>query len=296
MFWQPWVRSWAHDGFAERMRRAHPLRLQYEMFTNANPFMRPILSSLDVLRPKHREALNQNPFWEMQEQASEWIEASLNAYRDMRDHASEAMFHTVYGSPLLQTLVGLKTADASHRRGPGKSASHLAFVSNRIDELLRGIKDGGPREAALRALLYIRMPDGVVDERSFNLLRRMRDEAGKGLSLADFKKVLREQFFMLLLDERGSVEAIPNMLKKDRELASRMKATFNRMIDAVPLQSDEAKARLIEMQGIFDKIALAQGPATPEPKKASHAILEQKKPHMGTVRPMRPHVARPAKH
>ena len=61
----------------------------------------------------------------------------------------------------------------------------------------------------MRALLYIRMPEGVVDERGFNLLRRMREETGKGLTLAAFKKLVREQFFMLLLDERRAVEAIP---------------------------------------------------------------------------------------
>ena len=72
----------------------------------------------------------------------------------------------------------------------------------------------------IRALLYIRMPEGVVDERGFNLLRRMREETGKGLTLAEFKKLLREQFFMLLLDERRAVEAIPAMLAKDPELAS----------------------------------------------------------------------------
>ena len=163
-----------------------------------------------------------NAFWQAQEQFSDWIETSLDAYRDLRDHMSEAMFHAVYGSPLVQALVGLKASDASPRRRPGKDAAHLALVAQRIEELRDGIAEGGPREAVLRALLYIRMPDGVVDERGFNFLRRMREEAGQGLTLAAFKKLVREQFFMLLLDERRAVEAIPAMLAKDPELASRM--------------------------------------------------------------------------
>jgi hypothetical protein len=139
MFMQPWIRNFANDGLAERMRRAHPLRLQYEMFTYANPFMRPLLSSLDVMRPKRRETLAHNPLWEMQERISEWIETSLNSYRDLRDNMAEAMFHAVYGSPFLHALVGLKASDVAPQRGPGKSASHLAFVAARIDELKRGI-------------------------------------------------------------------------------------------------------------------------------------------------------------
>ena len=140
-------------------------------------------------------------------------------------------FHAIYGSPLLQAMVGLKASDGSPRRRPGKDAAHLALVARRINELKDGITEGGPREAVLRALLYIRMPEGVVDERGFNLLRRMREEAGKGLTLADFKKLVREQFLMLLLDERRAVEAIPAMLAKDPDLASRMASNLRRMID-----------------------------------------------------------------
>ena len=55
---------------------------------------------------------------------SDWIETSLDAYRDVRDHMSEAPFHAIYGSPLLQALVGLKASDASPRRRPGKDAAH----------------------------------------------------------------------------------------------------------------------------------------------------------------------------
>ena len=75
--------------------------------------------------------------------------------------------------------------------------SILALVARRIDELKHAIPQGGPREATIRALLYVRMPEGVVDERGFNLLRRMRQEAGGDLTLSEFKKLLREQFFML---------------------------------------------------------------------------------------------------
>ena len=54
-FVQPWVRLWANEGVAEWMRRAHPLRLQYEMFSQANPFMRPLRSPLEYVR-ENRQA------------------------------------------------------------------------------------------------------------------------------------------------------------------------------------------------------------------------------------------------
>ena len=137
----------------------------------------------------------------------------------------ESTFDAVYGSPLLQALVGLKATDAGSRL-PGKDPVHLALVAQRINELKAAIPEGGPREAAIRALLYLHQPDGVFDERGFNLLRRMREEAGSGMSLGEFKRVVREQFFMLLVDEQRAVEAIPAMLAKEPALAARMRATL----------------------------------------------------------------------
>ena len=81
--------SWANEGVAEWMRRFHPLRLQYEMFSHANPFMRPLLSAWRSAR-KPSAVSKDNAFWQAQEQVSDWIETSLDAYRDMRDHMSEA--------------------------------------------------------------------------------------------------------------------------------------------------------------------------------------------------------------
>ena len=141
-FVQPWVRTLANEGFAEWMRRFHPLRLQYEMLSPANPFMRPLSSSVEDVRKRRQPVSTDNTFWQAQEWFADWIETSLDAYRDVRDHTSEAFFHGIYGSPLLQALVGLKASDGSPRRRPGKDAEHLALVAQRIGELKDGITRG----------------------------------------------------------------------------------------------------------------------------------------------------------
>src|SRR6516165_5871516 len=186
-FVRPWIQGLANEGFAEWMRRLHPQRVQYEMFTRSNPLVRLIDPCATLIKGNRHRVPKENAFWQAQEFFSDWVETSLNAYRDMRDHASEAMFHAIYGSPLLQAMVGLKASDQAPRSRPGKDAAHLALVAQRIRELKDGIPKGGPREALVRALLYIRMPDGAVDERGFNLLRRLREEAGSGLTLSAFK-------------------------------------------------------------------------------------------------------------
>ena len=50
MFVQPWVRLWMNEDFAAAMRRLHPLRMQYEMFSPENPVMRPLPVAADLAR------------------------------------------------------------------------------------------------------------------------------------------------------------------------------------------------------------------------------------------------------
>jgi hypothetical protein len=102
------------------------------------------------------------------------------------------------------------------------------------------------------------MPDGVVDERGFNLLRCLRENAGKGLSLSEFKELFREQFLKLLLDEHRAVEAIPAMLAQDPDLAARMVENLHRMIEVVGLRTSLAKDRWQEVEELI-KFAKQRG-------------------------------------
>jgi pimeloyl-ACP methyl ester carboxylesterase len=285
-FVQPWVQTWANEGVAKWMRQMHPLRLQYEMFSHANPFMRPLLSAVEDVRKNRQPIAKDNAFWQAQERAADWIETSLDAYRDMRDHTSEALFHAIYGSPLVQAAVGLKASDADPRRRPGTDAAHLALVAQQINELKDDIAKGGPREAVLRALLYIRMPEGLIDERGFNFLRRIREETGQGLTLSAFKRLVREQFFMLLLDERRAVEAIPAMLDKDPDLASRAASNLQRMIDVVGLRSQVSKDRLAEIKRLFERTGS---------REPSRATARAKSP-LQPAQSVRAYTARSSKH
>jgi len=110
------------------------------------------------------------------------------------------------------------------------------------------------------------MTEGVADERGFRLLQLLREEAGTGLSLADFKKVVRDQFFTLMLDERRAVEAIPDMLAKDPELAKRMASVLVRLIEVVGVESTTAKARLREVEKL-----LSERPSSTHDLKAARA-------------------------
>jgi hypothetical protein len=250
-FLQPFVRALANESLADWMRRLHPLRLQYDTFSDANPFMRALPAMAEAARAYRQPVAAGNLLLQAQEAVSRQIEQALESYGEVRDRACEQLFHAVYGSPLLQALAGLRADDASPRQRPGTDAAHVAAVSRRIADLKARINEGGPREAAIRALLYIRLPEGAADERGLAFLRRLRDEHGGGLTLGEFKWLVREQFFMLLLDEDRAVKAIPAMLSSDKEGASRAHGDLRRLIDTVGLKTDAGKARLTEIDAMF---------------------------------------------
>jgi hypothetical protein len=93
------------------------------------------------------------------------------------------------------------------------SPEHRGRLEARIAELKSQIGSGGLRECVIRGLLYVGMARGMADERSLEALRRVRaGDAGSRLTLAQFKTIVREQFFMLLLEPEASLAAIPKLL------------------------------------------------------------------------------------
>ena len=71
------------------------------------------------------------------------------------------------------------------------------------------------------------------------------------MTLAAFKNLVREQFLMLLVDERRAVEAIPIMLSRDRQLATRMAANLRRVVEAVGVRSEVGRTRLAEVETYY---------------------------------------------
>ena len=85
-------------------------------------------------------------------------------------------FHAVYGSPVLQAMLGLSGSAPRCRPKPATDVNYQ-FSSSAALKKLQGEYGGrwtiGGRVAAL---LYLRLSDGAADERSFALLRRMRQK------------------------------------------------------------------------------------------------------------------------
>ena len=126
-----------------------------------------------------------------------------------------------------------------------------------IEELKADMEKGGPHEAAIRALVYIRMPENAVDERGFEILRRIRAERCSQITLSEFKQELREQYLMLRLDEHRAVEAIPVLLKGHEGEARQLFDYIRQIVTAGGPLGEEAQKRLAEVEQHFGASAPA---------------------------------------
>ena len=181
---------------------------------------------------------------------SKQIVAALDGWRDFIEAASERTFLTVYGSPALQAAVGIDPADTRPLRKPPKNRLYQELVQKRIAELKSHIPLGGLREATVRALIYVGLGRRSVDERGFETVRRLRGKYGD-IPLSEFKTLVRDQYFMLLIDRDAALAAIPSMLPSDSQTRGKAFDLIKGVMAAVGKLSPEDEERLSEIGRLF---------------------------------------------
>ena len=278
---QPLIRASVLPMGAEWLRQAHPARLSYSLFSDRNPFMAWVAPLAEQLRAARRPVADDNPGRQIERQVSAAVERALDGLRDARDAATEKLFQAVYGTALLQALLGIEPDGPPPRRHPGTTPEHRRMVERAIADLRARIGQGGAREAAVRALIHVGMADRVTDERSFALLRRIRERFGvEQLPLAAFKAMLRDQLFMLLLDEEAALAAIPRMLAAGPLTPPQVFALVEAVSGASGRPSAEARRRLERLAPLFEPApaALLGAPADPAPPAQAGAKRRRTRP------------------
>ena len=267
-FAAPWIRASVTEPMAEAMRTMHPHRLRFGLFSEKNPFMPPIKPLANQVRANRKPVSKDNPLLAMEKAASSWITTCLQTGGEVRDQMTEAFFLNTYGSPLLQAMVGLGAQpDGTPRRMERDLAREAAEAALRLD-LSHRFDKGGLEEALLRALIYVRLPDGAFDERAYRMLKSIRQfrKANERLGLPQFKQMLKVQFQLLSLDEERAIEALPKLVKGEgREAAAALDALGR--VAAAPGPLDlEGKRRLKRVERLL-------GSELPPSRirKASHA-------------------------
>ncbi|MFO7620465.1 MAG: DUF3141 domain-containing protein [Bacteroidales bacterium] len=248
---QPVIKSLVNEKSADWLRKMHPLRLGYEMFSDRNPMMLPIAAAAQEVKKNRHPVDPQNQFLQLEKSFSDFMTHSLKAYGQWRDMMTENVFFSVYGQTWLQDLLGIKESDGPPRKHPGEDSDHAALVKRRIGELRNKMDKGGPREGAIRALLYVRTAENAADERGFEVLRRIRAEQGGKTTISKFKGEVRDQYLMLLLDEQRALETIPILLKKNEGEAQQLLKFVRKVVTAGGPLHEEGQRRLAKVEKLF---------------------------------------------
>jgi pimeloyl-ACP methyl ester carboxylesterase len=250
---RPAVRAMVTETSAELTRRSHPNRLRFEMFADDNPFMRPVADWAEKVRENRQPVSPENPFLACERAMSDMIASGLEMWGKARDAATEAFFFNTYGSPIVQAMVGLRADETSVSRRAGRDVAREAAAKQAAVYLEQRIDQGGLIEAAVRALIYVRLPEGKVDERGFAALKQISTElpAAKRVGLARFKEIVKEQYLILLLDAERAIAALPKLLPANRRQSEEPLALVRRVLAARGALPEEGRRRLERVEAIF---------------------------------------------
>ncbi|WP_332851518.1 DUF3141 domain-containing protein [Duganella sp. S19_KUP01_CR8] len=254
-FASPLVKAMVTESSAEQQRETHPLRMRYRMFSSKNPLLDGIPEMAAKVRAERRPVAADNVFMQMQEAMSQQIVDALDRYRDLRDQATEKIFLDMYGSPLLQALVGLRT-DGGRPRRIGRDIAREAMLNAHRAAAALKTAEGGVTEAIIRGLLYIyRSPEmSAADERAFATIRqlRLRTSDDKELSVTHFKAILREQYLMLQVDEEAAVRDLPLLLPDEPKARATALAIVRQVAGATGTLTGDGAVRLERIAAMFE--------------------------------------------
>ena len=140
---RPLVVACVNPQTAEWFRRVHPLRLQYEIFSDANPQMAWVGEAARHAREMRKPTAPANPFLAVQETLSKQIVGFLDTWRDLAETMAEQSFLAIYGNPVLQSALGVDPRGSAHPRVAPKSPLHDELLKSKVAAIRERIATGG---------------------------------------------------------------------------------------------------------------------------------------------------------
>ena len=158
-------------------------------------------------------------------------------------------------------MIGLRADGLSPTRRAERDLAREAIAKQTAAHLEQRIGEGGLLEAAVRALIYVRLPEGKVDERGFAALKQIGTELppAKRIGFSKFKDVVKEQYLILLVDTERAIAALPKLLPDDRGQCEEALVLVRRVLASRGALPEEGSRRLKRIETLFAGPAAASG-------------------------------------
>jgi hypothetical protein len=257
----PVVRMIANEPTAALMRTLHPGRVRQYIFSDrVNPAMNVVKAAAETVRKHRHPVADDNRFVALEQTFSDTLVRSLDLVRDVRDGSQELLFKLIFKDPFVQRALGV-TGDRETARGD--EAERRAIMDAKVAELKARELRGGTLEAFVRICAYIHKGQPAAEERGFKALKQIYDEAHEDTrkTLVEFKDAVREQTFLVRLDEAHALETLTTLLTDNEHRVATMHAV-RRMEKAMgPVDAErEARIRRVEkLLGVLEAAAVPVG-------------------------------------
>jgi hypothetical protein len=264
----PWIKAMVSPQLASAARKLHPLRVGYSTLSDKNPIMATIAPLAKWVRAERTVPSSANPFVAMQEQFSRMMIQVLDAYGEARDRVEEQVFHAVYGSPLVQDWCAISQDDGPPRPRPGRSPSTKVALDAEIRRLRGRFAQGSALDAVARSVIYIAKAHHRVEARCFDVLQRLL-AAEPGVTFAQFKEALRDQWAILTIDERAATQSLAQLLPQDPGERRAILDKIRSVVAAAGSVDADVQRRLREIEQIWTRAECTSAdnklPAVPVP-------------------------------
>jgi pimeloyl-ACP methyl ester carboxylesterase len=247
----PIVRAIANEPTAALMRDLHPERVRQYIFSDqVNPAMRPVKGIAEMVRKNRRPVGKNNVFVDLEQALSDSIVRSWDLFRDTRDASQEVMFNAIFGQPLVQRALGVREDRAV---GRGDEAERRARLADKMEKLVARDLEGGTLEAFVRICAYVHKGQPAAEERGYKALKQIYEEAHEDTrkTLVEFKDAVREQTFLVRLNEQRALETLP-LLLTDHEHRLAVMHALKRMEKAMGTIDADGEARIRRVEEILE--------------------------------------------
>jgi hypothetical protein len=221
---RPAVREATPEWFAKLLREWHPLRVQRWWLSDRNPLLAPLPYLAALVRANRRPRAPDNAGRRAELLFGEYVSASLDLYRDLRDAAREAAFFEVYGN-----MLSLQMADQRDviRRQTRFDPRALPAVRQVLDE----IDQGGLPEAIIRTgILVAKAGGGKRRLAQMEHTRELLAPTGvlRHIDEDQFRQLLHEQTLVVEFEPVQAKRSLPKLVRNaaDREKLNRVFASL----------------------------------------------------------------------
>jgi pimeloyl-ACP methyl ester carboxylesterase len=213
LFMQPFVQLMSNEYTAKLARDFHPMRMQRWALSDINPWLGWLAPAAGLAQTQRKAMGKAHPWRQLETMGSEFIEASLDYYRDVNNAMSEAAFFEIYGS-----LFALR------HNGKGGQAAELPVVEPRelpvVQEALSRLSVGGFAEAAARIAFLLQrngepMPLSRLEIRA-ELAREYKDLLPE-MRVDELRRIRGQQEIIVRFEPEKAVAALPALLANPQD-------------------------------------------------------------------------------